>query len=120
MSHQLRHARANLNNITNQLHALHPGNAIRQQQQVLTHLSLRLNQQIQYYLTTKRERLKQVTQTLAAVSPLATLERGYAIVTDVDKSHVITRATQTKPGDKIRARLHTGEIFCRVEKINET
>ena len=120
MLHQLRHARANLNNITNQLHALHPGNAIKQQQQVLTHLSLRLNQQIQYYLTTKRERLKQATQTLAAVSPLATLERGYAIVTDVDKSHIITRATQTKPGDKIRARLHIGEILCRVDKVNET
>jgi len=120
MSHQLRHARSQLNNFSNKLHALHPGSAIKQQQQMLTHLSLRLSQQIQYALNTKMQRLKQLTHTLAAVSPLATLERGYAIVTEMDKTSVITRATQTKPGDKIRARLHTGELICLVDQVNES
>lgn len=120
ISHQLRHARSRLNNISNKLHALHPGSAITQQQQVLTNLSLRLHQQVQYTLNTKMQRLKQLTHTLAAVSPLATLERGYAIVTEMDKASVITRATQTKPGDKIRTRLHSGEIISTVEQVNES
>ena len=119
MSHQLRHAQARLNNMHSKLHALHPGSAIKQQKQTLMHLSQRLQQHMQYYLHTNMDKFKQLTHTLAAVSPLATLERGYAIVTEIDKTTVITQANQTEPGHKIRARLHNGELICLVEQANE-
>ena len=120
MSHQLRHTRSGLSNFINKLYALHPGNAIKQQQQVLTHLSHRLETQIGNLLEKKHNQLKQAAHTLDAVSPLATLERGYAIVTNIENNSVITRASQSRPGDRIKARLHHGELTCLVEKINET
>lgn len=120
MSHQLRHTRSCLSNLSNKLHALHPGNAIKQQQQALTHLLHRFKTQMRTLLDTKHNQLKQVAHTLDAVSPLATLERGYAIVTNIKNNHVITRAAQSKPGDRVKARLYRGEITCLVEEINET
>jgi exodeoxyribonuclease VII large subunit len=53
---------------------------------------------------------------LDAISPLATLERGYAIVTD-DKGHVVTTSTSLAIGQRIRARLAQGEIQARVESV---
>lgn len=53
---------------------------------------------------------------LDAISPLATLDRGYAIVTD-DKGHVVTMSTSLVSGQRIRARLAKGEIQARVESV---
>jgi exodeoxyribonuclease VII large subunit len=50
------------------------------------------------------------------VSPLRTLERGYAIVTA--NNHVITNAVTLKPGDRIKARLADGSLDAIVEHID--
>jgi exodeoxyribonuclease VII large subunit len=54
-------------------------------------------------------------RTLDAVSPLATLERGYAIVTD-SKGTVVTNAQDVRVGQLINARLTQGSIRARVER----
>ena len=53
---------------------------------------------------------------LHAVSPLATLDRGYAIVLDSD-GKAMTDVSGTKPGDEIRARLSKGELVASVNKV---
>ncbi|HKE93438.1 MAG TPA: exodeoxyribonuclease VII large subunit [Povalibacter sp.] len=53
---------------------------------------------------------------LDAVSPLATLQRGYAIVSNA-QDHVVTDARTLQPGDAIQARLAIGGIRARVEDI---
>ena len=53
-------------------------------------------------------------RTLNAVSPLATLERGYAIV-KLDGGQIVRSASQVKPGDLILARVAQGEIRAKVE-----
>jgi len=60
-----------------------------------------------------RTRLELALRTLHAVSPLATLERGYAIVTDAD-GHVLQDARATNPGAVIGARLARGSVTARV------
>jgi exodeoxyribonuclease VII large subunit len=52
---------------------------------------------------------------LDAVSPLATLQRGYAIVTNAAGT-VITDAGAAQPGDLIKARVARGLIQARVER----
>ena len=52
---------------------------------------------------------------LDAVSPLATLQRGYAIVTD-SKGTVITDAQDVRAGQLIDARLTKGTIRARIER----
>jgi exodeoxyribonuclease VII large subunit len=61
------------------------------------------------------KRLAVAARTLDAVSPLATLERGYAIVTD-SKGTVVTNAQDVRVGQLIDARLTQGSIRARVER----
>jgi exodeoxyribonuclease VII large subunit len=66
-------------------------------------------------LAQRRNRLAIAVRTLDAFSPLATLERGYAIVTD-SKGAVITNAQDVRAGQLIDARLTQGSIRARVER----
>ncbi len=51
---------------------------------------------------------------LNGVSPLATLQRGYAMVTN-ETGKVVTAARQVRVGEKLDVRLAQGELICRVE-----
>lgn len=62
-----------------------------------------------------KSRLAVTTGTLDAISPLATLQRGYAIVTDA-AGHVITDAGSVSAGMQVQARLAAGRIRARVEQ----
>ena len=62
-----------------------------------------------------RERLRPLLRTLHAVSPLATLERGYAIVS-LEDGAILRSAADVKPGTVIEARLAHGRLRARVER----
>lgn len=66
-------------------------------------------------LEQRGKRLAVASRTLDAVSPLATLERGYAIVTD-SKGTVVTNAQDVRAGQLIDARLTQGTIRARIER----
>ena len=53
---------------------------------------------------------------LHSVSPLATLDRGYAIVLDAD-GKAMTDAATASSGDEVRARLAKGELIAKVTKV---
>ena len=61
-----------------------------------------------------REHLAPLVRTLNAVSPLATLERGYAIVSRVDGG-ILRNAADAAPGTLIEARLAVGTVRAKVE-----
>lgn len=62
-----------------------------------------------------RSRLERVSGQLEALSPLAILERGYALVFDAS-GKVIKDAAHTNRGDEVRVRLARGEITAVVKK----
>ena len=64
-------------------------------------------------LERRRARLDTVHARLGALSPLATLERGYAIVRRGDE--VIRSATQVNPGDTVAVRVADGSFGATVE-----
>ena len=61
-----------------------------------------------------RARVTEQARTLHAVSPLATLERGYAIVFD-ERDAVVRRAGDVAVGDLLRVMLGDGELKVRRE-----
>jgi exodeoxyribonuclease VII large subunit len=61
-----------------------------------------------------RERLLPLIRTLQAVSPLATLDRGYAIVS-IQGGAILRQATDAPKGTLIEARLGQGSLIARVE-----
>jgi len=68
-------------------------------------------------MTTKladhRSTLSLASGKLNALSPLSTLERGYAIIRSATGS-IITEAAQTQPGQTITARFSDSEITAEV------
>ena len=61
-----------------------------------------------------RERLAPLERTLNAVSPLATLQRGYAIVVSAE-GRILRDAAEAAPGSIIEARLAQGSVRAKVE-----
>jgi exodeoxyribonuclease VII large subunit len=66
-----------------------------------------------------QQRWRHAAQVLNAVSPLATLERGYAIAQRTGDGSVLRAAGQVRPGDGIYLRLARGHVDCRVEKVRD-
>lgn len=99
-----------------QLQQSTPRHAIDRAQLQLEALSKRLHQQVQQQLKNSRQQLDSQMQRLNTISPLATLERGYAVINIGD--NVIINAEQVSPGQKITAQLGKGSLDCTVDKIN--
>ncbi|SDN80799.1 Exodeoxyribonuclease VII large subunit [Halomonas shengliensis] len=70
-------------------------------------------------LSRHRERLAGVVRELQAVSPLAVLGRGYAILEDRD-GRVVRRAADTAPGERLAARLGEGRLTLEVLERDNT
>jgi exodeoxyribonuclease VII large subunit len=61
-------------------------------------------------------------RTLQAVSPLATLARGYAVLTTGSASLgriPVTSIHQTRAGDTLTAHLHDGALEVQVAKVDK-
>ncbi|BCX88102.1 exodeoxyribonuclease VII large subunit [Methylomarinovum tepidoasis] len=101
--------------LRHQLLRHHPQQRLQRHRQSLTTLRQRLHQSQAQRLSLAHTRLGTLSRTLATVGPLATLERGYALVTDT-QGHVLTAADQVRPGDAVEVRLARGRLHCRVEK----
>lgn len=64
-------------------------------------------------------RLELAMRGLHSVSPLATLERGYAIVEEATTGKVLLSPSDVSPGDDIRARLAHGELIATVKSTED-
>ena len=67
----------------------------------------------------RRLALEGIAGRLHALSPLATLARGYAVLTD-DDGAPLTSVDSVEPGDAFMARLHDGRIHARAERTERT
>jgi len=105
----------------------HPQRRIEQRQQRVDEMERRVLQQAKRQLAQRQlalawehqqqqaeNRLAIAARALNSVSPLATLERGYAIVQR--DNEVISNASDLTPGDKIEARLAQGSVQATVDK----
>lgn len=95
-----------------------PDKKIDRYKEQLHFLSSRLNNSIQYQLERLQKKHLSLNQTLHAVSPLATLSRGYAIVSDPKSSTIISSTQKLSINDKIKTRLADGELISQVMEIN--
>lgn len=90
---------------------------IEQQQQKLALHEQQLHKTMSHQLQNRKARLAQQMRTLAAVSPLSTLERGYSITTDMDTEQVLFSSNDVEQGQRVNVRLHQGQLECEVRKV---
>lgn len=98
--------------LTHQLDAHHPRVRLQQTRARLMVLDGYCHQYMQLKMTGLKQTVRTLCATLHAVSPLATLDRGYAIVTH--DTHVLTDCSHVAVGDTIGIRLAKGELVCEV------
>ncbi|MBB3104217.1 exodeoxyribonuclease VII large subunit [Azomonas macrocytogenes] len=111
---RLRNGQERLARLDTRLTAQHPERTLNALSQRLEYLGSRLPRAMQENLRRQRQQLQSLAQTLQVVSPLATLSRGYSILLD-ENGRAIRAADQTRPGQRLRARLGEGELSVRVE-----
>jgi exodeoxyribonuclease VII large subunit len=63
----------------------------------------------------RKQQLARFAGQLTALSPLASLARGYAIVLHEPSGRALLRARDAKAGDGLQIRLHDGTLRARVE-----
>ena len=113
-----RHASLRLQHVRESLLRHNPVHRLQDNLNRNKNLSRRLSVGMQHYLKLRRQKLQQLAHSLDSVSPLATLGRGYAIVMD-EQGGIIRHAGEVKPGERVRARLAEGQLYCQVTDIKQ-
>ncbi|SDG88249.1 Exodeoxyribonuclease VII large subunit [Pseudomonas benzenivorans] len=111
---QLNSRRERLAQLQTRLAGQHPGRNLQLLRQRLGSLAERLPRVMREGLKQRGLQLQSQVQTLQAVSPLATLGRGYSILLD-ERGQAVRRAADTRIGQRLSARLGEGELDLRVE-----
>jgi exodeoxyribonuclease VII large subunit len=79
--------------------------------QLRTHMRARLN--------VACERLDRSGHTLHAISPLATLDRGYAIVTRTENGKIVKDIKSLNSGDETTTEIRNGFLFSRIMRLKK-
>ena len=69
-------------------------------------------------VTRSGQRLALAMRTLDAVSPLATLARGYALVTD-EQGRLVTNSDSLSAGDRVEVALSNGAVIAEVRGVRK-
>ena len=107
--------RARLDASLRALGHLSPQARVAHDRQRLADLSESFAAALGHRLALWRERLAGATARLAALSPLAVLDRGYAVVRQEKTGTIVRSVKQVKAGDKLNVRVSDGEFGARSE-----
>ena len=91
--------------------------AIYQLHQTVDALDAACRTAVERRLNDSERDLRTLAQRLNALSPLATLERGYSISRKTD-GEVLTSAEQVSIDDRVEIQLADGHLACRVEELS--
>jgi exodeoxyribonuclease VII large subunit len=98
--------------LDSRLRLFSPARRLQTERQRLDELSRRGNAAQAYRLEIAAEKFRGTENRLLALSPLAVLRRGYAVVTKNEK--VVTSTSQIRKDDALRVRVQDGEFNARV------
>jgi len=113
----LRHYQNNLHTLSLRQAPWHPKNQLQRLQQRLTQADQQLKISQQQLLNKKKQAFQSAVRVLNTLSPLKTLDRGYALVTHAGTQIPITSSNQITTGSQLTTRVAEGEFNCEVTKI---
>ena len=114
---RLQQAQTQAQALGSRLQGQNPAQRVREWQLRVNLHHQRLRQRMENLIESRKQTVGSLARELDAVSPLATLNRGYAIVTGVDDETIIKSANQIKTGQQIKTRLHKGVIFSTIDSV---
>jgi exodeoxyribonuclease VII large subunit len=114
MRRQLQHEHSRFTTLMRRLQQAHPGARLAHHSQRLDELEGRLQFALQAGLAAHSARLQSAVRALQAVSPLATLGRGFAVITRSVDGALVTAADQLSVGEAFDATLAQGSLHAAV------
>ncbi len=112
MEYQLNRYNQQLGNLSKRCR--HPRQRLQDNAQRLDDLTQRLNLTMKIQLQIRQQKLSGLSRTLHAVSPLASLARGYAIITHAQTKQILREIDQISLGDKVFAEIAKGKLLCHI------
>jgi exodeoxyribonuclease VII large subunit len=97
---------------------VHPEELYSQFQQEIDYYLEKIVFQCAHFLDFQQERLHSITGKLDVLSPLNILARGYSITYKLPENEVLKNTSQVNIRDKVKIKLHHGEIICTVEETD--
>ena len=115
---KLRSLKKNLENTSNRLSPVKLASKLNEKKTRLAVLKQRTDSAIQNLVDAKDEKLKIKMASLDALSPLAVLNRGFAIAEN-DSGEILRSAEKIKTGDEVKILLSNGKLKTRVLKVEK-
>jgi exodeoxyribonuclease VII large subunit len=109
--------RQELDSGVKKLTLLNPVALLNQHQIKIADLARQIQVRIGHYFRLRETEFRGAVEKLSSLSPLNILGRGYSITFGALDGAVIKEAGALEPGDKIRTRLHKGQIISKVEEV---
>jgi exodeoxyribonuclease VII large subunit len=100
-----------LSSVTSQLRYVSPARLIQSERQRVDEYARRIFSSLVHRVKLQRKHLEGAQKRLEALSPLAVLARGYAVVTRKDDGSVVSRVAQAS--DEMKVRVSDGEFEVR-------
>jgi exodeoxyribonuclease VII large subunit len=116
---QISNKKMTMTEIAGKINELNPAHKIARQIEKVDMLQMQFKKSIGRSLEKAHDEISNLSHMLNTVSPISTLERGYAIVTEPKTNKIVTNTKHLQSGDQLRIRLATSEIDSTIDKINE-
>ncbi|EAW8146708.1 exodeoxyribonuclease VII large subunit [Salmonella enterica subsp. enterica] len=119
LENQLKQAGQQQLRLSQRLNQQNPQPRIHRGQTRIQQLEYRLAESVRTRLSATRERFGNAVTHLEAVSPLATLARGYSVTT-TSSGEVLKQTKQIKAGDSLTTRVSDGIVESEVKSVKRT
>ncbi len=116
---QLSNEKMAITGMISKINRLNPSHSIARQIEKVNVLQAQFKKSINRTLEKAKDEVSSLEHILNTVSPVSTLERGYAIVTEQKTNKIVRNTKHIKSGDQLRIRLATSEIDSTVDTIYE-
>jgi len=116
---KIAHKKMSLTEIAGKINESNPAHKISRQIEKVNVLQMQFKKSIRRTLEKANDEISSLSHMLNTVSPISTLERGYAIVTEQKTNKIVTNTTQLQTGDQLRIRLASSEIDSTIDTIHE-
>ena len=111
--------RGRLDAARTRLEAHHPGERLARDRRWLADRARRLEALARRAVAERARHLAELARTLDAVSPLPTLARGYAVLTNATDGAVISGVSDARAGMAVDAQLRDGRLRCTVDAVDD-
>ena len=102
-------------NLIQRLMRARPSQAVLRRRELLGEAARRLRESARQGLDQRTQRHTRADLRLRLLSPMHVLRRGYSITSDDATGEVIRDAKQARPGQRLKTRLHEGEIRSTID-----